>query len=132
MSKTMMKHGALVLALAGGFAAATVANAATVTFTGDLIGSGNTRTASVQKFDTSLGSLNFVKIAYDITSTLRIRYENSSFSTATATVDPNTLLIRGHRPNGFFFTEDQSLANAEFGGDFTIAAARQIGSIKIN
>lgn len=133
MSVNLIRRGALVLAFAGGVSATGVsAQAAQVTFTSDLLGFGDTRTARIQKFDTSLGSLNFVDIAYDITSTLRIRYENSSFSPATATIAQNFLRIGGHRPDGIISTEGQTLASTEIGGDFEVAAARRISSFVID
>lgn len=108
--------------------AATSAQAATVSFTSDLIGLGTNKTASVQKFDTSLGTLNFVQISYDLTSRISIKYENDSFSTATAVIDPNTLTVRGHDPDGFFDTENQFLDDGSIGGSFDVGPASTLGN----
>lgn len=132
MTINLIRRGAFILAFAGGVAAMSAApQAAQVTFTSDLLGTGDSRTARIQKFDTSLGSLNFVEIAYDITSLVRIRFVNESLSPATTTIDQNFLRISGHRPDGLISTEGQTLANTEIVGDFEIPAARRFSSFLI-
>ena len=134
MQTKLYKQMALTLTLFASsfFILSSSAQAAMISFTSDLVGPISSRTASVQKFDTSLGSLNFVRISYDLTSKLSVYYENNSFDIATATIGDNLLQILGHNPTSrFSSTENQFLAATEISGDFQVAAARSFAGITL-
>jgi len=100
------------------------AQAATVTFSSKLVRTGSNGTASVQKFDTSLGTLNFVTIDYDLSAVFDLRFVNLSGNARTATVGENMIQLRGHDPSvkllGSAPTEDRLLQFQFIGGEFEI------------
>lgn len=115
-------RGALrTFALAGLLATTgTAAQAVSITVS-DVISGG---TASVQKFDTGLGTLNTVQIQYDISVGLSALFLNSSTTAGSVTVGNNLLRLNGRNWDIF----DTSLPFGEMssqpiGGDFPIAAA---------
>lgn len=132
MKVNLIRKGTLVLALAGGIAGATTTTqAAQVTFTGNLTSNQSGPTASVQKFDTSLGSLNFVSIFYDLAVDLDVTYRNGSLSPQTATIGDNFLSLSGLRDQITGGLRNSSFGGQQIGGDFEIAGARQFGSITL-
>jgi len=120
---------AFVGALAAGLAtASTTAQALSITFSDTL----SSNSASVQKFDPSLGTLNFLRIGYDLRVNLSSFFRNASATPGTTTLAPNSLRLEGPGPSlGSSGLPDQLLAGQSIGGDFTIQPALVFGSTTI-
>jgi len=129
---TLFPTFGIVASLAASIAGFPKAQAATLTVTGDLVGSQTNKTASIQKFDTSLGTLNFVRILYDLSATARLSLENPLFTAQLATIEENSIEVRGHEPDDFFGnTENQLLRSQDFGQDVLVPAARTFANVVI-
>ena len=117
-------------ALAAAFVAAlaitgTAAQAGTITVSDTIFGA----SATVQQFDPSLGTLNFVRIEYDLSVNLQSRFRNASTTPGSTTLAPNFLSLRGPGPllsgGGL---PDQLLRGQSLGGDFVIQPAIILGN----
>lgn len=91
-----IKRTARAAAIAGAIATgltmtATTAGAGSITFS-DTLSAGS---ASIQKFDTALGTLDKVRIRYDINVSVSALFLNPSFTPGTATLLSNRLRLNG-------------------------------------
>lgn len=114
--------GMLVIA---GTMTATTAQAGSITFSDALSPTSSTvSTASIQKFDTALGTLDKVRIQYDLSVNVSALFRNTDMTPATATLVNNRLTLNGRNRDIF----DTSLPFSEItsqalGEDIPIPAA---------
>ncbi|MDT0594799.1 choice-of-anchor E domain-containing protein [Glaciecola petra] len=115
-------RAAFVLGLIGSLLTATfTAHSSVIRVSSDILGN----TASIQKFDSKLGTLNFVRILYDVNVGVSSLFRNSNVSAITTTVNNNRLTLNGLGPDIFGRTPLQniSLASENIEGDIEIAGA---------
>lgn len=133
MKPASIRRALRATAIAAGIAmtatmTATTAQAAIITVSDTLSGD----SASVQQFDSSLGTLDFVQIQYDLRVNLISYFRNTSTTPGTTTLAPNNLYLNGPGPSlSGGGLPDQYLTAQAFGGDFAIQPALTFGSTTV-
>tara|TARA_R110002110_G_scaffold118758_2_gene292893 strand:+ start:400 stop:1254 length:855 start_codon:yes stop_codon:yes gene_type:complete len=106
-SRNPIRRAARALTVAGAIATgltmtATTARAGSITFSDILSPSSTTvSTASIQKFDTALGTLDKVQIQYDLNVNVSALFRNHSFTPQTTTLASNLLRLNGNNRDIF-------------------------------
>lgn len=129
-SRNPIRRAARALTVAGAIATgltmtATTARAGSITFSDALSATSTTvSTASIQKFDTALGTLDKVQIQYDLSVNVSALFRNPDFTPATATLVNNRLTLNG-RNRDIFDTSlpFQQINTQVLGEDIPIPAA---------
>lgn len=119
--KTLTATLGIAVALGLAVSAFSPVRAASITINETLASVSSSAFAFVPRFDTSLGTLNFVQITYDVDISVDINFENSSALSQTMTVEPNVLRLFGHDPVSGGNAE---LAFQDIGQDLTIGPAQ--------